>query len=206
MSSGNNAEADVLDVLDQTNRLLRQYTDPSSGAFLNSYDMALMLNMSSINLHMQNLFKQHNEMTQFLTYANQLWQLESYISKKLQSDSIAVKKGSNTMTTTIYDVRQRYMDKTSTVFYRVWLTTVMKRSILTTLLFATVIALAADNLITPTVSYVLMAVLIVYYFIWFYGQIDKNSRRDPQDPNVYLDWNYFPTGDKVNDGSKKCSS
>lgn len=198
-----NAEADVLDSLRDTNELLSKYIDPQTNQPLPIYEEELIVNMTAINVHMQNLFKQHNEMTQFLTYANQLWQLESYISKKLQSDSISVRRGTNTMSTTIYDVRQRYMDKSSTVFYRTWITMVLKRSILILLLVAAAAALAASDIITPTVSTVIIGILIAYYFIWFYGHIDLNSRRDRRDPNIYLDWKYYPQGDNMGDKSCK---
>ena len=186
-----NAEADVLDALKQTNDLLNEFTN-SAGGNNTDQNSQLLRNMDVINQYMQNLFKQHNQTTQFLTYANQLWKLESYLSKKLHNDYMQVSNGSNTMSTTIYVVRQRYMDKTSTVFYRAWVTMVVKRTLLALLLIALLVALSSSQVITKTVFLILMAVVIIWYMVWFYYQIDTNSRRDPTDPSVFMNWNYYP--------------
>ena len=101
-------------------------------------------------------------------------------------------QNSQLLRTTIYVVRQRYMDKTSTVFYRAWVTMVVKRTLLALLLIALLVALSSSQVITKTVFLILMAVVIIWYMVWFYYQIDTNSRRDPTDPSVFMNWNYYP--------------
>ena len=184
----NNAEDDVLQMTDVMGAIRRMFINADTGSMTTNSDKApaqsLQTAIGNLNLNMNNLFKQHNQTTQFLTYANQLWKLETYISNKLNSDFMQTKAGSSTMSTTIYVVRQRYMDKSAVVFYQVWLTMVLKRTLVCIVLAAVFTSMYATQLIDKKLYFTLLIVLLAYYVVWFYMQIDKNSRRDHVDPSI----------------------
>ncbi len=187
MATQISAQADVLDTLDKMGQLQRQAIDDKTGAVNTASSVSVPLNdaIGYLNTYMTDLFKQHNQTTQFLTYANQLWKLESYIGSKLDSDYMSTANGGNNMSTTIYVVRQRYMDKVSKIFYRTWTAMVLRRTLLVVLGAATLFSLSSTGVIDNTIFVVALILLVIYYVVWFYYQVDANARRDPTDPAVY---------------------
>jgi hypothetical protein len=153
--------------------------------------------------YIENLFNQHNQTTQYLTYANQLWKLESYLSNKLASDYQANRFSNNKMTTTIYMTRQRYMDKAAAIFYKTWVSMMLRQTLFCILFAAVIISLYATSVITFEISIVLLVVLFLWYFFWFYHQIDLNSRRDHTDPSKFVDF-VDPTDMKMNMKKESC--
>ena len=198
------AQADVLGTLDTMGRLMRQSIDDTSGEVTTTTSVSLALNeaIGFMNTYMTDLFKQHNQTTQFLTYANQLWKLESYIGNKLNSDYMTTANGGKTMSTTIYVVRQRYMDKVSKIFYRTWTAMVLRRTLLVVLIAAALMAMSSTGLIDNTILVVALVALVVYYIVWFYYQIDSNARRDPTDPAVFN----FDYANSSTDSANSCNN
>ena len=179
------AEADVLDQLNYDAALLAAY---EAGKDYPSSMNDISPEIANLGTYIETLFSQHNQTTQYLTYANQLWKLESYLSNKLGSDYNATASSNEKMNSTIYVARQRYMDKAATVFYRSWIAMVLRQTLFCIIFTAVLVALYSADMLTYPVLVFLLVLLFVWYFFWFYHQIDLNSRRDHTDPSIFIDW------------------
>ena len=200
------AEDDVLSSVELYGRVNRQIINDDGSTIdvpLSAYAPPVLNEaIGALNSYMNELFKQHNQTTQFLTYANQLWKLESYIASKLKSDYMSTASGQSAMSTTIYVVRQRYMDKVSKIYYNTWVAMVLRRTLLCILVAATLVSLNASGGLGNVPFMILMTALGIYYLWWFYYQIDQNARRDPTDPSVFK-WTY---SNSTNSTANSCNN
>lgn len=151
----------------------------------------------NLNVYMSNLFKQHNQTTQYLTYANQLLKLESYISNKLLADWHKVRSNSKDVRNIIHKIRQRYMDKQATVFFNYMIVGVMQVTIAVVLVSGIIMNLLLNGAIEPKLYYMLMGGIILFYFVYLYRTINLNSMRMRSNPNLFV----FPKNPFFNRGS-----
>ena len=196
---------DTLVSVTQQNNVDLKTKDYSSGGDLNGMDATKfgpVINSAFDDMHifMANLFQQHNRETQYLSYSNQLFKLESYISNKLAADHAKTVSGSTEMTTTIHQVRQRYADKASRVFYNSWFGYLFRVSLLFVLLAATLACLQMDGSVDKMIAVILLVILGLVYIVWIWIQIGQNAMRDRTNPNTIL-WTELKSAQNGNGSS-----
>jgi hypothetical protein len=199
---------DAVTSLYQQNLQKLSTIDPATGASITSTSdlvtAQLDNSIASLNLYMTNLFKQHNQTTQNLTYANQLFKLESYISNKLSADYKRTVAGTRDISSTVYTVRQKYMDSTSTIWYNYWTMGTLQGTLWFYLIAASLLCLEINGAFNDVIFLILLGTVFLICTIWFYYRIDSYSRRDRLDPNVYL-WS-VNTGLANSSSSNSCNS
>jgi hypothetical protein len=103
------------------------------------------------------------------------------------------------MSTTIHQVRQRYADKASQVFYNAWFASLFRVSLLFVLIAATIACLQMDSSIGTRTAGILLVVLGLVFVYYFWTQVGLNASRDRTNPEVFL-WTELKNA-KNNDGS-----
>lgn len=173
------------------------FSDGQMKAALESDPTLMTEVVAHLNSYIAHLFNQHADLTKYLSYINQLYKLEAYLTNKLDADFRQTVSGNSSMNVVIHKVRQRFMDKAALVYYRSWVSHILRHTLLCILIAGALMALLTSQAIGPVLYYIALTVLGIYYVVWMYIQLDRHYRRDRTDPATYY-WNKSGNKDQCN--------
>lgn len=164
------------------------YTESPIPGATNKYMQTSIANkMAAQNAYIMEQIKQHENITQYLTYSNELYRVENALGAFLEKESQAYVHNANKVTNNIFKIRQKYMDKVYYVFWYNFYTFFIQLTIVTILTCGVLMSFFVRGILGPLVYYLLLIAVLIAYTVYSSLYFSDYYRRN-KTHNTRYDW------------------
>lgn len=147
---------------DETNAVDRT----SDGPQRNLLRANIMKKMAAQEEYILEQLKQHEQITQYLTYANELYRTEKTLSSFMGREQESTKKTETKLRNNVYKARQRYLNRSYYIYWYSFYMFFMQMTIITLLTCGILMSFFVRGIIGPAAYYILLIVTLAVYTIW----------------------------------------
>lgn len=138
--------------------------------------------LAALHTSMDTAIQQHHTLATLVLYANSLANSEMQMNEKLKHEQSVLSDVDRKIVNNIYTIRSRYYDKYARAYFDQLFINIMKVTIVAIVAVLIIVMAALKGAISMIAHYILVAIVVLIYVIYFYQRLSLYWRRDRTDP------------------------